>query len=485
MLRTRFPITWRPRPSLPFRRTFLNTPTLRAKEGPFDVVVIGGGPGGYVAAIRGAQLGLKVACIEERGTLGGTCLNVGCIPSKALLHNSHHFHMAKHDFARRGIDVPTVNLNLPQLMKHKTEIVQSLTGGIEMLFKKNKVTYVKGHGTITSPTEVTVNETVYETKNILVATGSQPVVLPHLPVDEKTVVTSTGALSLDRVPEHMVVMGAGVIGLELGSVYLRLGAQVTVVDVLPHLGGGMDAQVAKTFQKLLEKQGMRFQLGTKVQTIAQNEVRLEKGGVLQADTVLVAIGRKPNTAGLTRIPLQMDAHGRIDVNDRFETSVPSIYAIGDVIRGPMLAHKAEEEGIACIEHIVHPGSGHVNYDAIPSVIYTHPEVAWVGQTEQALKEKNIAYEVGTFPFLANSRAKTNADTDGFVKILADKQTDRILGAHIIGPNAGEMIAEATLAIEYGASSEDVARTCHAHPTLSEAFKEACMAAHGVKKPIHF
>lgn len=484
MLRTRFPISWRSSPFPRFHRSFSNTSILRLNEGPFDVVVIGGGPGGYVAAIRGAQLGLKVACVEERGTLGGTCLNVGCIPSKALLHNSHYYHMAKHDFAQRGIEVPTVNLNLPQLMKHKTEIVKSLTGGIEMLFKKNKVTYVKGHGTITSPTEVVVNEKVYQTKNILVATGSQPFVLPHIQVDEKKVVTSTGALSLDRVPDHMVVMGAGVIGLELGSVYLRLGAKVTVVDVLPQIGGGMDAQVAKEFQKLLEKQGMQFKFGSKVQAIENNQVQLEKE-VLHADTVLVAIGRKPNTANLSQIPLKMDDKGRIDVNDHFETSVKGIYAIGDVIRGPMLAHKAEEEGIACIEHILHPGSGHVNYDAIPSVIYTHPEVAWVGQTEQALKEKKIAYEVGVFPFLANSRAKTNADTHGFVKILSDKQTDRILGAHIIGPNAGEMIAEATLAIEYGASSEDVARTCHAHPTLSEAFKEACMAAHGVKKPIHF
>ncbi|KAJ1503029.1 dihydrolipoamide dehydrogenase precursor, partial [Coelomomyces lativittatus] len=471
-------------PFLNLRHGF-STSSSKFSQGPFDVIVIGGGPGGYVAAIRGAQLGLKVACVEERGALGGTCLNVGCIPSKALLHNSHYFHMAKHDFASRGIDVPTVNLNLPQLMKHKTEIVKSLTGGIEMLFKKNKVTYVKGHGIITAPNQVTVNQQVYDTKNIIIATGSQPTVLPQFPVDEKTVVTSTGALALEKIPEHLVVIGAGVIGLELGSVYLRLGAKVTVIEALQHIGGGMDHQLAKDFQKILERQGMKFKFNTKVVSMDKNQLVLHTQEKIEADTVLVAIGRKPNTSNLTKLKLDMDPQGRIIVTDDFKTNLPSVYAIGDVIRGPMLAHKAEEEGIACIEHIIQPGTGHVNYNAIPSVIYTHPEVAWVGETEQGLKEKKIPYEVGTFPFLANSRAKTNADTQGLVKILTDKETDRILGAHIIGPNAGEMIAEATLAIEYGASSEDIARTCHAHPTLSEAFKEACMAAHGVKKAIHF
>ncbi|KAJ1503595.1 hypothetical protein HMI54_007918, partial [Coelomomyces lativittatus] len=344
--------------------------------------------------------------------------------------------MAKHDFASRGIDVPTVNLNLPQLMKHKTEIVKSLTGGIEMLFKKNKVTYVKGHGIITAPNQVTVNQQVYDTKNIIIATGSQPTVLPQFPVDEKTVVTSTGALALEKIPEHLVVIGAGVIGLELGSVYLRLGAKVTVIEALQHIGGGMDHQLAKDFQKILERQGMKFKFNTKVVSMDKNQLVLHTQEKIEADTVLVAIGRKPNTSNLTKLKLDMDPQGRIIVTDDFKTNLPSVYAIGDVIRGPMLAHKAEEEGIACIEHIIQPGTGHVNYNAIPSVIYTHPEVAWVGETEQGLKEKKIPYEVGTFPFLANSRAKTNADTQGLVKILTDKETDRILGAHIIGPVRG-------------------------------------------------
>ncbi|ORZ30878.1 dihydrolipoyl dehydrogenase [Catenaria anguillulae PL171] len=464
-----------------------------------DVVVIGGGPGGYVAAIKAAQLGLKAACVEKRGSLGGTCLNVGCIPSKALLNNSHMLHQAQHDFKERGIDVSSVSLNLDKMMDNKNKIVKSLTGGIEMLFKKNKVTYAKGHGRMLSPTEVEVtaadgSTSVIKTKHVIVATGSEPASFPNIPIDEDKIVSSTGALSLSKVPNHLIVIGAGVIGLELGSVWSRLGAKVTVVEFQGAIGAGMDAQMAKEFHKTLKKQGLEFMLNTKVLStkVDGNEVKVEvedvktgKTQVLEAETVLVSIGRKPYTdnLGLENIGLQTDNRGRIPIDAHLRTAVSNVWAIGDVVAGPMLAHKAEEEGIAAVENIIN-GAGHVNYDAIPSVIYTHPEVAWVGLTEEQVKEKGIEYNVGTFPFLANSRAKANGDTSGLVKIISDKKTDRMLGVHIIGPNAGEMIGEATLAIEYGASSEDVARTCHAHPTLSEAFKEACMAAYGNKKAIH-
>ncbi|KAI9138962.1 dihydrolipoyl dehydrogenase [Paraphysoderma sedebokerense] len=466
-----------------------------------DLVVIGGGPGGYVAAIKAAQLGLKTACVEKRGALGGTCLNVGCIPSKALLNNSHYYHMAKHDFASRGIDLPQVNLNLDKMMAAKNKSVTTLTRGIEGLFKKNKVTYAKGHGKIVGPNQVQVEKAdggseILNAKHILIATGSEPTMFPGIEVDEKKIVTSTGALSLEKVPEKMIVIGAGVIGLELGSVWSRLGAQVTVVEYMNAIGGaGMDVEIAKSFNRMLSKQGLKFKLGTKVLGASQSSdgkilvnVEPAKGGSqesLDADVVLVAIGRRPYTSnlGLENVNLNLDNRGRIPVDPYFRTSTPNVWAIGDVIAGPMLAHKAEEEGIACVENIIN-GTGHVNYEAIPSVIYTHPEVAWVGLTEEQVKEKGIEYNVGSFPFVANSRAKTNDDYEGLVKIISDAKTDRMLGAHIIGPNAGEMIAEATLAIEYGASSEDVARTCHAHPTLSEAFKEACMAAYGIKKPIH-
>ncbi|KAI9178971.1 dihydrolipoamide dehydrogenase precursor [Blastocladiella emersonii ATCC 22665] len=465
-----------------------------------DIVVIGGGPGGYVAAIKAAQLGLKAACVEKRGSLGGTCLNVGCIPSKALLNNSHLLHQAQHDFAERGIDVSgEVKVNLDKMMENKNKIVKSLTGGIEMLFKKNKVTYAKGHGKVVSPTEVAVEAadgtvSTIKTKHIIIATGSEPSSFPNIPIDEHKIVSSTGALSLPSIPKHLIVIGAGVIGLELGSVWSRLGSKVTVVEFQGAIGAGMDAQMAKEFHKTLKKQGLEFKLNTKVlgTTVVGDEVKVEvedvktgKVETLDADTVLVSIGRRPYTEnlGLENIGLQLDNRGRVPIDSHLRTSVPNVWAIGDVVVGPMLAHKAEEEGIAAVENIVN-GAGHVNYEAIPSVIYTHPEVAWVGLTEEQVKEKGIEYNVGSFPFLANSRAKANGDTAGLVKIITDKHTDRMLGAHIIGPNAGEMIGEATLAIEYGASSEDVARTCHAHPTLSEAFKEACMAAHGNKKAIH-
>lgn len=465
-----------------------------------DVIVVGGGPGGYVAAIKAAQLGLKTACVESRGKLGGTCLNVGCIPSKALLNNSHLYHVAQHDMAKRGIKVSGVELDLATMMGQKDKAVDGLTGGIELLFRKNKVQYFKGFGKLESAGEVSVkgldgSNTKLKTKNIIIATGSEPTPFPNVPVDQKTIVDSTGALSLSQVPKKMIVIGGGVIGLELGSVWSRLGSEVTVVEYLPAIGAGMDANVAKTMQRILAKQGLLFKLSTKV--IAVNKageshkvvVEPAKGGAqeqLDADVVLMSIGRRPVTAnlGLKEIGVEMDPKGRVKVGADFKTNVPGVWAIGDVIPGPMLAHKAEEDGIACAENIA-GGHGHVNYDTIPSVVYTHPEVAWVGKNEEELKALNIQYNAGVFPFQANSRARTNDDSEGTVKMLSDAKTDRILGVHIIGPNAGEMIAEAVLAMEYGASSEDIARTSHAHPTLSEAFKEAAMMAHGLKKAIHF
>ncbi|KAJ1370682.1 Dihydrolipoyl dehydrogenase, mitochondrial [Parelaphostrongylus tenuis] len=428
-----------------------------------DIVVIGSGPGGYVAAIKAAQLGMKTICVEKYPTLGGTCLNVGCIPSKSLLNNSHLYHLAQHDFANRGIEC-SASLNLTKMMEAKANSVKQLTGGIVQLFKANKVGLIQGVGTITGPNEVQVRKTdgsteTVNTKNILIATGSDVTPFPGIPFDEKK-----------------------------GSVWQRLGAEVTAVEFLGHIGGiGIDMEVSKTFQRILAKQGMKFLLNTKVMAANKDgenivvEVEGAKDGKkekLECDTLLVSIGRQPYTKdlGLESVSIDLDEKGRVPVNERFQTKVPSIYAIGDCIAGPMLAHKAEDEGILCVEGIC-GGPVHIDYNCIPSVIYTHPEVAFVGKPEEQLKQEGIEYKVGKFPFIANSRAKTNFDTDGFVKVLADKQTDRMLGVHIIGPNAGEMIAEGALALEYGASAEDVARVCHPHPTLSEAFREANLAAY--------
>ncbi|KAH9893935.1 dihydrolipoyl dehydrogenase [Cubamyces lactineus] len=468
---------------------------------PYDAVIIGGGPGGYVAAIKAAQHGLRTACIEKRGALGGTCLNVGCIPSKAMLNNSHIYHQTKHDLKRRGIDVSDVQLNLPQMLKAKEDAVTGLTKGIEVLFKQNKVDYIKGTASFVSPTKLSVKlneggETEVEAKNIIIATGSEVAPFPGggIEIDEEQIVSSTGALALKKVPEKMVVIGGGIIGLEMGSVWSRLGAQVTVVEFLGGIGGaGIDEEIAKQFQRSLQKQGLKFMLNTKVLSAEKKDGKVyikteaAKGGkeeTLDADVVLVSVGRRPYTEGLNleAAGVEVDNRGRIVIDNQFNTSVKGIKCIGDVTFGPMLAHKAEEEGIAAVEYIS-KGHGHVNYHAIPSVVYTHPEVAWVGKTEQELKAAGVQYKVGKFPFAANSRAKTNLDTEGTVKFITEKETDRVLGVHIIGPNAGEMIAEAVLAVEYGASAEDIARTCHAHPTLSEAFKEAAMAAYD--KPIHF
>lgn len=463
-----------------------------------DLVVIGSGPGGYVAAVKAAQLGLKTACVEKNVTLGGTCLNVGCIPSKALLHNSHLYHEALHQFAARGIECDNVRLNLKNLMDQKNKAVAALTGGIVHLFKQNKVSRFEGHGKITSPNEVTVlkadgsTETI-KTKNILIATGSEVTPFPGIEIDEETIVSSTGALSLSKVPEKLVVIGAGVIGLELGSVWLRLGSEVTAVEFLGSIGGvGIDGEISKNFQRILAKQGMKFKLDTKVMGAQKSggniTVQLQsakdstKSEEIQCDTLLVCVGRRPYTEnlGLEELGIKKDQKGRIEVNKSFQTTIPNIYAIGDCIPGPMLAHKAEDEGIICVENIASGIKPHIDYDCVPSVIYTHPEVAWVGKTEEQVKSEGITYKVGKFPLLANSRAKTNGETDGLVKIIADKKTDRILGAHMIGWGAGEIINEAALGLEYGASCEDIARVCHAHPTVSEAFREANLAAYAGK-----
>jgi dihydrolipoamide dehydrogenase len=456
-----------------------------------DEIVRPAGPGGYVGAIRAAQLGMKVACVDKRATLGGTCLNVGCIPSKALLQSSHKFEEARDHFETRGIKVSKIEVDLAKMMAHKNKIVKELTGGIDFLFKKNKVTRLVGAGQITGKNEVTVEGQKYQTKNIIIATGSESANLPGIQVDEKSIVSSTGALELDQIPKHLVVIGGGVIGLEMACVWRRLGAQVTVVEFMPTIGGPMDGEVAKQLHRSLAKMGMDFRLETKVtsavkQTGKKSNVTLTlepaKGGAreeMEADVVLVSVGRKPYTAGLglENVGLAADERGRIPVDDHFQTKVPGIYAIGDVIRGPMLAHKAEEEGIVCVEMIAGQ-KPHINYDMIPSVVYTWPEVASVGKTEEELKAANIEYKAGKFPFAANSRAKSNDDTVGFVKILADKKTDRVLGAHIIGPDAGTLIAEIALAMEFSASAEDIYRTCHAHPTLNEAVKEAALAVDG-------
>ncbi|EFJ05528.1 hypothetical protein SELMODRAFT_270051 [Selaginella moellendorffii] len=464
-----------------------------------DVVVIGGGPGGYVAAIKAAQLGFKTTCIEKRGSLGGTCLNVGCIPSKALLHSSHMFHEAKHTFSKHGVKVSGVDIDVAAMMAQKEQAVSGLTKGIEGLFKKNKVTYVKGSGKIVSPNEVAVElvdsggSQSVKGKHIIIATGSDVKGLPGITIDEKKVVSSTGALALAEVPDKMVVIGAGYIGLEMGSVWGRLGSEVTVVEFGDVIVPSMDAEVRKTFQRSLEKQKMKFVMKTKVVKVEESgsglKLSLEaaSGGSpssLEADVVLVAAGRSPYTKGLglEEVGIKLDKMGRVEVDDHFRTSVPSVYAIGDVIRGPMLAHKAEEDGVACVE-LIAGKAGHVNYDTVPGIVYTHPEVASVGKTEEQVKALGIAYSVGKFPMMANSRARTIDDAEGIVKIIAEKESDKILGIHIMASNAGEMIHEACLALEYGASSEDIARTCHGHPTLSEAVKEAAMATYD--KSIHF
>jgi len=467
-------------------------------EDDFDLVVIGGGPGGYVCAIRAAQLGLKTACVESRGTLGGTCLNVGCIPSKSLLNLSENYYKAKKDFNNQGIEISDIKLNINKMMSNKDKSVQVLTKGVEFLFKKNKVTYLKGKGVIFSKNSIVVfgsdnNRTNIKAKSIVIATGSSPTSLPGIEIDEKNIVSSTGALSFSEVPKDLVVIGGGYIGLEMGSIWSRLGSNVTVVEYLEFITPGMDKEVSNEFKKILTKQGIKFKLNNKVTAVIniKNKVVVDYTNNTTAakerkecDKVLVSVGRKPYTEGLNleKVGIKTDSKGRIEVNEKLQTSLKNIYAIGDVIKGPMLAHKAEEEGIAVAE-IIAGQAGHVNYDVIPGVIYTSPEVATVGKTEEELKSKNIDYKIGKFPFLANSRAKVNNDTDGFVKILADSKTDKVLGVHIIGPHSGDMIAEMALAMEFGASAEDIARTCHAHPTHTEAIKEAALAVD--KRPIHF
>lgn len=457
----------------------------------YDLVVIGAGPGGYVGAIKAAQLGLKVACVEKRGSLGGTCLNVGCIPSKALLDVTHKYHEAAHDFDKLGLKT-TIKADIKKMMANKDEVVKGLTQGIEGLFKKNKVDYIKGHGTITDANTVTVGKQKLSTKNIMIATGSEVMPLPGVTIDEKIVVSSTGALELKEVPKKLLVIGGGVIGLEMGSVWGRLGAEVTVVEYLDRITPGMDAEISKQFQRILKKQGFNFKMSTKVTgvtvkgkkaTVTVEPAAGGKAETLEADAVLVAIGRRAYTdkLGLENVGIKTDERGRVEVDEHLRTAVPNIFAIGDAIKGQMLAHKAEEEGVAVAE-LLAGQHGHVNYNAIPGVVYTHPEVATVGKTEEELKEAGVAYNVGKFPFMANSRARAIGESDGLVKILADKETDEVYGVHIIGPEAGTLIAEAVLALEYGASSEDIARTCHAHPTLNEAVKEAALATFA--KPIH-
>ncbi|WP_457650463.1 dihydrolipoyl dehydrogenase [Profundibacter sp.] len=451
----------------------------------YDVIIIGGGPGGYVCAIRCAQLGLKTACVEGRETLGGTCLNVGCIPSKALLHASHMLHEAEHNFVKMGLKGKSPSVDWTQMQSYKNDVIGQNTKGIEFLFKKNKVDWIKGWASIPAAGKVQVGEDVYDAKNIIIATGSEASSLPGVEVDEKIVVTSTGALSLPKVPKKMVVIGAGVIGLEMGSVYARLGAEVTVVEFLDHITPGMDAEISKAFARSLKKQGLKFVLGAAVQSVFTTKTKAkvtyklrknDKEATLYADVVLVATGRKPFTdgLGLEALGVETSPRGQIRTNAQWATNVAGIYAIGDAIDGPMLAHKAEDEGMAVAE-VLAGKAGHVNYGVIPGVVYTNPEVATVGQTEEQLKEAGRAYKVGKFSFMGNGRAKAMFAGEGFVKILADQATDRILGAHILGPNAGEMIHEICVAMEFGASAQDIALTCHAHPTCSEAVREAALA----------
>ena len=461
----------------------------------FQAVVIGGGPGGYVCAIRLSQLGIKTACIESRGSLGGTCLNVGCIPSKNLLNLSENYRKAK-NFSKLGIEVGEVNLNLDRMMKNKEKAVTVLTKGVEFLFKKNKVTYFKGTGSFKSVNKISIldeqnKETIIETEKTVISTGSMPVSLPGIKFDEKIIVSSTGALTLQAVPKKMVVVGGGYIGLEMGSVWSRLGSEVHIVEFLENITPGMDREISTEFMKILKKQGINFHMQTKVEEIKKKA----KGAIISTsdkdgkkinfdcDVVLISVGRKPNTNNLNleSIGVELDDKKRIKTDKRFQTNINNIYAIGDVIEGPMLAHKAEDEGIAVAENIAGQ-SGHVNYDIIPGVVYTTPEVASIGKTEEQLKKANIKYKIGKFLFMANSRAKTIDEAEGFVKILADEATDRVLGAHIIGSHAGELIAEIGVGMEFGASSEDIARTCHAHPTFSEAIKEAALSVD--KRAIH-
>ncbi len=451
----------------------------------YDVIVIGSGPGGYVAAIRCAQLGLKTACVEGRETLGGTCLNVGCIPSKALLHATEMLHEAEANFDKMGIGIEAPKIDWSKMLAYKTETIEANTKGIEFLFKKNKVDWLKGWGSIPEAGKVKVGDEVHEAKNIIIATGSDVAGLRGVTIDEDRVVSSTGALELDEIPSKMVVIGAGVIGLELGSVYNRLGADVTVIEYLDVVTPGMDGEVQKTFQRLMKRQGLNFVMGAAVQSVETSETgavvhyEMKKDGAAktaEADIVLVATGRRPYTdgLGLEALGVEMTDRGQIKTNASWQTNVAGIYAIGDCIAGPMLAHKAEDEGMAAAETIAGQ-HGHVNYGVIPGVIYTHPEVSSVGETEETLKDAGRAYKVGKFSFMGNGRAKANHAADGFVKILADKDTDRILGAHIIGPMAGDLIHEICVAMEFGAAAEDLARTCHAHPTYSEAVREAALA----------
>jgi dihydrolipoamide dehydrogenase len=459
----------------------------------FDVTVIGGGPAGYVCAIRLSQLGLKTACIESRGSLGGTCLNIGCIPSKSLLNMSESFHRAK-NFSNIGIETGEIKLNLEKMMSNKDSSVATLTKGVEFLFKKNKVTYIKGVGSFNEKNEILVkndkSEIKIKTDKTIISTGSEPLSLPGIDFDEKKILSSTGALNISKLPKKMVVVGGGYIGLEMGSVWSRLGTEVHVIEYLDHITPGLDKEISNEFMKILKKQNIQFELNTKVEKISKNDqgVIIETSNKdaknkIEADVVLISVGRKPYTdkLNLKKIGVNLDKKGKITVNKNFETNVKNVYAIGDVINGPMLAHKAEEEGIAVAE-LIAGQSGHVNYDIIPGVIYTSPEVAYVGKNEEELKEKKVNYKVGKFPFMANSRAKAINEPEGFVKILAESTTDRVLGVHIIGPHAGEMIAEMSVAMEFGASSEDIARTCHAHPTFSEAIKEAALSVD--KRQIH-
>jgi len=461
----------------------------------FQATIIGGGPGGYVCAIRLAQLGFKTACIESRGALGGTCLNVGCIPSKSLLNLSENYHKAK-SFDQLGIEVGQIKLNLEKMMKNKEKAVDVLTKGVEFLFKKNKVTYFKGTGSLNSNNQIKITdsnkkEILINSDKIIISTGSEAQELPGTKFDEKIILSSTGALSLNSVPKKMLIVGGGYIGLEMGSVWSRLGSEVHVVEFLDHITPGMDKEISKEFMKILKKQGIKFHMETKVENIKKNTSSATvtisnkdgKQNQIETDVVLISVGRKPNTKNLNleNIGVKLDNKKRVKVNKNFETNIQNIYAIGDVIEGPMLAHKAEEEGIAVAE-LIAGQSGHVNYNVIPGVIYTTPEVAAVGQTEEILKEKNVKYKVGKFSFMANSRAKAINEAEGFVKILADEMSDKVLGVHLIGPHAGELIAEMAVAMEFGASAEDIARTCHAHPTFSEAIKEAALSVD--KRAIH-
>ena len=461
----------------------------------FEAVVIGGGPAGYVCSIRLSQLGYKTACVDSRSTLGGTCLNVGCIPSKSLLNLSEKYHNVK-NLSEKGIEISSVKLNLDKMMQNKEKAVLNLTKGVEFLLKKNKVTHIKGLASFKSNNKISVIaedklEKIIETNKIVICTGSESATLPKVNFDEKSILSSTGALSLKSVPKKMVIIGGGYIGLEMGSVWSRLGSEIHVIEFLNHITPGMDSEISKEFKKILEKQGMKFHLETKVESVIKKSDGViikssnAKGKKLdfQCDAVLIAVGRKPNIKNLNldNIGIQLDDKKRIKVNKQYETNIKNIFAIGDVIEGPMLAHKAEDEGIAVAE-IIAGQAGHVNYDVIPGVIYTSPEVATVGKTEEELKKNQINYKIGKFSLIANSRAKTINETDGFVKILADRDTDKVLGVHIIGSNAGELIAEMALAMEFGASSEDIARTCHAHPTFSEALKESALAVD--KRAIH-